>query len=237
MVNGIVFDLQNVTAADLAHTFWIICGMRDCITSGCGMTYSGRNVYLTAGYFFARGHLVKLTGTTEVEGPTVTSGQLYCHLVFEIDLSQTPSEEEFTQGKFKILSSATGYPTATKEDLDNNGSVYQMSFAKFIMTNTGISGFVANGEFFDTWAEVELKASGWSSTYPWTQSVDIATMTADKEPLYKMAIPDNVTESQGADLKDAYGCIDDVKTTDTGIIVKCIGDKPTMDMSLRLRGL
>lgn len=238
MVNGITYDLQNISAADLSHIFWEIGGKRDGVFSGCAITYSGRNLYLAAGYFAARGYLTKLTGTTQVAGPTVTSGTLYCVLVYEIDLSQTPSAEEFTQGSFKVLSNATGYPALTQEDLDNGGSIYQMSFARFLMTSTGISALVENGELFDTWVSVTVPESGWSNAWPYEQTISMPVTTADREPVYDVTgLEDLATEAAADEYMDSFNCLQYVKTTNGGLLLRCYTDKPTVDFKIKLRGV
>lgn len=237
MINGITYDLQNVTSADMAHMYWTMLGLRDGISSGCSVSISGNTIYITPGYFEARGHLTKLTGETSVTVPTVASGVLYCSLVYEIDLSQSASESEFTQGSFKIISSASGYPALTKEDLDNGGTTYQMEFARFTNSPSGVANFAPNAELFDTWAQADVPAAGWSNTYPYTQTISMPTSTADKYPVYALVMPENVTQEQAVNILDAYNCLNELETTNGGIVLTCYTDKPSVDFTIRLRGI
>ena len=91
MIEGIIYDLQNITAEDMAKVYWMYGGMRDGVITGCAMSYTNSEIAFTAGIFSARGHLTKLSGTTTVSLPTVNSGTLYCNLVYQIDMSQTAS--------------------------------------------------------------------------------------------------------------------------------------------------
>ena len=78
--------------------------------------------------------------------PVVTTGTTYCRLVFELDMTQINTNSSFNQGYFKILSSTMDYPEVKKEDLENGGNIYQLSFAKFTKTVEGIGSFVSELE-------------------------------------------------------------------------------------------
>lgn len=238
MIQGIVYDLQDIAASDLAHIFWTISGMRDGILDGCDITYSGNTMYIAAGYFSPRGYLCRLTGTTPVSLPSVSSTNLYCNLVYQIDLAQTASEDSFTQGSFVVLTSASGYPTPRQDDLDNGGTIYQMSFAKFVMTSNGVTNFVYNGDVFTTWVEADLPASGWSSTWPYQQSVAMNTATAAAQPVWDVTGYDDLAseaEAQNYDANASY--LRKIVTTSTGITAYCYSGKPSVDLKVKLKGL
>ena len=238
MIEGIVYDLQNITAEDLAKVFWMYGAKRDGIITGCSMSYTSSAINLTAGIFSARGHLTKLSGTTSVSLPTVNSGTLYCNLVYQIDLSQTASALSFTQGSFEILTSNSSYPTPTKEDLDDDGTIYQMSFAKFILGTSGITSWQINTAIYNEWVTgVSVPASGWSSTWPYTQSIALETTTADAYPIWDIDGWDDVAQSDASDYQDAFNCLNEVVTTATGIILKCRVEKPTMTFKIKLKGI
>lgn len=141
MLDGFVFDRRPITSEDWAHYNWVFSGKRDGITSGCGMTVSGNSVYVADGYFLIRGRMGVVKGTTTVTAPTVSSGQLYATLVARIDLSQTNTEETLNQLVFDIKTDQTAYPAVVQEDLDNGGSVYEVTFARFMLSVNGISNF------------------------------------------------------------------------------------------------
>ena len=238
MIEGIIYDLQNVTAEDLAKVFWMYGNMRDGVITGCTMSYTSSAVNFTAGIFSARGHLTKLTGTTSVSLPEVNSGTLYCNLVYQIDMSQTASALSFTQGTFEILTSSSAYPTPTQEDLDDDGTIYQMSFAKFILGTSGITSWQINTSLYTEWVEgISVPASGWSDTWPYTQSIALATTTADAHPIFDIDGWEDVSQSNASDYQDAFNCLSEVITTATGITLKCRVEKPSMTFKIKLKGI
>lgn len=140
-LDGFVFDKRNITSAAWAHYNWIMTGKQDGLTSGCDMTVSGNDVNIADGYFFIRGRMGIVSGTTTVTAPTVASGTAYCTLVAQIDLTKVNTTDEMKQLTFEVLTSASTYPSVTQEDLDNGGNIYQVAFAHFDVTANGISNF------------------------------------------------------------------------------------------------
>lgn len=141
MVNGITFASQLITSANMAHYMWTFLNKTNGITKGCAVSASGSNINITTGYFIIYGRMVQIVGTEVVPCPAVTSGSLYCTLVFTIDLTKTNTEAEFNQGYFEILTSTSNYPGVTQQDLDGTGTKYQMKFAQFIRSATATSSF------------------------------------------------------------------------------------------------
>lgn len=139
---GITFDQCNVTSMDDAHYHHTFLNGVDGITKGCAVTADSGHLYVAKGYFVIYGRFVKVTGTETITPDAVQSGQMYERLVYEIDLTKTNTVENFTQGEFKIISSSSGYPNPTKQDLENGGTLYQMAFAKFTVSSSGIANFV-----------------------------------------------------------------------------------------------
>lgn len=88
------------------------------------------------------GRWTKITGVETVPSPEIISGQIYCVVVYEIDLSQTNTPSEFNQGHFKTLTNTMAYPDITKEDLENGGTIYQFPFCQYVKNTSGISQFV-----------------------------------------------------------------------------------------------
>lgn len=140
---GITFDQCNVTSADDAHYHRTFLNAVDGVTKGCKVTADRQNIYVAKGYFVIYGRFVKVTGQETITPDAVQAGTLYCRLVYEVDLSKTNTLEEFQQGAFKILSSGSTYPTPTKQDLENGGTLYQMPFARFTVSSSGISNFIS----------------------------------------------------------------------------------------------
>ena len=111
------------------------------MTKGCGISQADGNVYVQKGYFVVCGRFVRVVGVETIPTPEVLSGQLYCKVVFEVDLTKVNTPEEFGQGYFKVMQNASGYPELTQEDLDADGTLYQMPWCKFIKAVDGISEF------------------------------------------------------------------------------------------------
>lgn len=239
MIEGIVYDLQNITAEDMAKIYWMYGGMRDGVITGCSMSYTNSTVTFTSGIFSARGHLTKLSGTTTVALPSVSSGTMFCNLVYQIDLSQTASQSSFTQGSFAVLTNAAAYPTPTQQDLDNGGTIYQMSFAKFKLGTSGVTGWQKNTAVYNEWIRnVEVPVDGWSTTYPYMQSITLNTTTASAMPIWDIdGWGTMVSQADAADYKDSFNAIDHIETTATGINLYCYVDRPSMTVYIKLKGI
>lgn len=141
MINGITFSEQLIRSKDFAHFMHTFLNGTSGITKGCEVSANENNVYVQKGYFIQYGRFVEIIGTETVPSPEVLSGQLYCTLVFEIDLSKVNSTSAFNQGYFKTLTSTTDTVTLIQQDLDNDGTVYQLPFAQYIKTISGIEQF------------------------------------------------------------------------------------------------
>lgn len=193
-MRGITFDQQNITAEDMAHYMYIVSQKKTGVSKGLTMTYSGSNIYIASGRLLICGRQVAVDGTDTVPAPTVSSGTLYCRLVYEVDLSKTNTAQSFQQGYWKILQSYDSYPTLTQQDLDNNPStgVYQMPMAKFTVTTSGIGNWVDERQQFDVLLTGTLAAGSTSvvisSPSITTSSMfDIYTETlADGTPVYPL---------------------------------------------------
>lgn len=140
-VRGITFSMQNVSSNDDSHVYKVLLAGRKGRTKGCEMTYNVDDIYISKGYFFAHNRLNEVSSLETVATPVVTTGTLYCRLVFEIDMTKTNTRTEFNQGYFKVLSSESDYPKARQDDLEDGGTVYQLPFAKFTKTINGIGTF------------------------------------------------------------------------------------------------
>ena len=144
-VRGITFSKQAVSPNDDSHVFKVLMNGKNGRTKGCRLTHDTDNIYISDGYFFASNRLVEIQSRESIATPIV-SIPTYCRCVFEIDLSKTNSNTEFAQGYFKIITSQSDYPEVTKEDLENAGNLYQLPFARFLKTTSGIESFVSELE-------------------------------------------------------------------------------------------
>lgn len=145
-IRGITFSKQSVSSNDDAHIHGLLLGGRKGKTKGCKMTFGKDDIYISEGYFFAANRLMEVSSMETVATPVVSSGTTYCRLVFEVDFTKTNTNSAFNQGYFKILSSTTAYPEIRQDDPENGGNVYQLPFAKFTKTVSGIGSFVSELE-------------------------------------------------------------------------------------------
>lgn len=145
-IRGITFSKQSVSSNDDSHIYKVLLNGRKGRTKGCRLTHGTDDIYVSEGYFFASNRLIEISSTETVATPVVSTGTTYCRLVFEIDLTKTNTTAAFNQGYFKILSSTSGFPTIKQEDLENGGNVYQLPFAQFTKTVSGIGSFVSELE-------------------------------------------------------------------------------------------
>lgn len=176
---GITFSKQSVTSNDDAHIYKLLLDGRKGKTKGCKLTFGTDDIYISAGYFFASNRLIEVSSMETVATPVITSGTTYCRLVFEIDLTKTNTNTEFNQGYFRVLSSAADYPTVTQEDLENGGNVYQLPFAKFTKSVSGIGSLVSELESIginETNKAIYVSKSGNDASGDGTETSPFATI-------------------------------------------------------------
>lgn len=145
-IRAVTFSKQAVSSNDDAHIYKMLFGGRKGRTKGCKMTFGVDDIYISEGCFMASNRLIEITSTETVTSPVVSSGTTYFRLVFEIDLTKSNTTAEFNQGAFKVISAASDYPVLKQDDLDNGGSIYQLPFARFTKTISGIGNFVSELE-------------------------------------------------------------------------------------------
>lgn len=148
-IRGITFSKQIVSSNDDAHIYGVLLNGKNGRTKGCKMTFGTDDIYISEGYFFAANRLIEISSVETIASPIVST-TTYCRLVFEVDLSNLNTTSEFNQGAFKILTNASDYPAITQEDMENGGNVFQLPFARFVKTVSGINTFVSELEVIGT---------------------------------------------------------------------------------------
>lgn len=142
MISGITFDQQAIKAEDMAHFMKTFSSGTNGITRGCGITSDNSNMYIAEGYLLIQGREIKIIGTQTVPFETVTTGEEYCSVVIEIDLSKTNTETVCNQLNIKTLTSSSGYPTLTQQDLEDNPTgTYQYLLAQYHVSASGADSF------------------------------------------------------------------------------------------------
>ncbi|WP_138308039.1 MULTISPECIES: hypothetical protein [unclassified Clostridium] len=84
---------------------------------------------------------------------------------------------------------------------------------------------------------VSLPVSGWSVAAPYTQTVSVEGLTAEDSPILVKVIADGATPEQVKAYNKAFGMIDDGDTADGQATFKCYNKKPTIDMTVGLKGV
>lgn len=215
MLDGFVFDQRNITSTEWSHYNWIFSGKKDGVTNGCALSFTGNNITIGAGYFMIRGRMGVLTGNTTVNAGTTDSATIYCLLVAEIDLTATNTLAELNQLTFKILKSTSNYPTPTQQDLDDDGTIYQLPFATFTLTTYGITNFNPVIPTFNATTTVLLPVNGWvlRANGEYEQTVNCDNVTAVTVPSYVGAIyPNPCTDAQRKAVQKALGLIVGLET-------------------------
>lgn len=194
---GCTFDKCLLTSRQHAHFQNLFLNHSDGITKGCEVSQSGNDVYVQKGFFVISGRFVEVTGVETIQSPTVTSGTLYCKTVYEIDLSKTNTESNFTQGYFKTITSANGYPSVTQEDLDADGTIYQMPFCQYTKTTDAIGSFLDIRPIFNmasVWAAISANNAEYKAifdTYFEAQRTEVEQMITDLQGQGYLLIADS----------------------------------------------
>lgn len=138
MVKGETFNLQRFESEAFRHFINVFTNKESGITQGCELKRDSQNITVGQGYFFICGGLLReTTGTPNA----IPSDAGYYKLVYEIDLSKTNTKDSFNQGSYKFIKALGNYPSPTQQDLDNEGTIYQLPFCQFRITEQGIQDF------------------------------------------------------------------------------------------------
>lgn len=138
MVRGETYDKQLFESEAFRHFINIFLNKQNGITKGCELAQETNYITVKAGNFVIQGGFLKEATGTKNEIPSEAG---YYKLVYEIDLSKTNTKDSFNQGSYKFVKSLGEYPKLTQDDLENGGTVFQMPFCQFRITETGLQDF------------------------------------------------------------------------------------------------
>lgn len=85
--------------------------------------------------------------------------------------------------------------------------------------------------------EVELPSTAWSSSAPYTQTVAVSGITADSMPEVYLIYPSTITSSNAEAYVEAYSYVNKVETSDGSITVTAFYSKPSVDLTIALKGV
>lgn len=182
MLRGHVFSKQlfgNPIFALFVNTFLNgKNGISDNYKNGMAVTYSGNNVTVDSGAVCIQGRYLEEDTSTTISAGSDTS---YCKLVIEINLDNTNTENDFTQGSYKIIKGANSYPALTQTNIvKNNAGIYQYELARFRNATTGITEFQDMRTFLDfdsIYDEIEQHIEDIDDGSAFVNKSDIAVLT------------------------------------------------------------
>lgn len=146
MVRGETYNKQLFESETFRHFINIFLNKESGVTRGCNPTKEDEYITIETGNFVIQGGFLReVTGTKN----KIPSEAGYYKLVYEIDLSKTNTKDEFKQGSYKFVKALGDYPSLTQEDLENGGTVFQLPFCQFKITETGLEDFKDLREFID----------------------------------------------------------------------------------------
>lgn len=143
MLKGHVFSKQlfgNPIFALFINTFLNgTNGVSNNYKNGMKPTASGSTITIDSGAVCIQGRFLEEDTYTQISAGTESA---YCKLVIEIDLDKENTDSEFTQGSYKIVKSASSYPSLTQTNIVKNVSgIYQYELARFKTSASGITEF------------------------------------------------------------------------------------------------
>lgn len=149
MIKGFRFTNQLANAEVDARIHQEFLNKNDGIFYGMNLSKTNSSVTISEGLCEIAGRPVAVIDNETV---AVSTNELYCLLILEIDLSKESTKDIFNQVAFKVLTSSTSYPNTTKQDINMyNGSnnLYQLEFARFRSGTSGITEFKDTRKFLN----------------------------------------------------------------------------------------
>lgn len=151
MLKGHVFKKQifgNQMFALFINTFLDGAnGISNDYKNKMAVTYSGSTLTVQSGAVCIQGRFLEEDTSTDISAGTDTS---YCKLVIEIDLDKQNTETDFLQGAYKVIKSASAYPSLTQQNIvGSNSGVYQYELARFRTSTNGITDFTDMRTYLD----------------------------------------------------------------------------------------
>ena len=143
-----------------------------------------------------------LFGIVGTETIQISSENLYCLLVLEIDLSKESSVDTFNQASFKILTSSISYPTLTQQDInriDGTNNLYQMEFARFLTDSNGIDDM----NFSDTRKHLSFD-NIYEEIRKHIQDIDDGSLYFEKSNIYSCAYEVGYTDDVSDNIAQYY---------------------------------
>lgn len=151
------------------------------------------------------------------------------------------------------MSLRTDYVNAELNTEVNANTKYEMTENQDgSVSFTDVSVYSVTGDTFgaedmnDTNAEVNkletqntlsLAPGSWSSSAPYTQTVNLARITSSDKPIISMGVPSTISSANYKAMKKAYGYIDRVVSNNGSLTFYCYNKKPTVQINVLVKGV
>lgn len=146
MLKGHVFNMQTFTSEAFALFIDKFLNGRSGIARGCEISNTNNTITIGEGYFVIKGRLLQIIASETISNIT-TNG--FYSLVCEIDLSKTNTADELNQASIKLIQGTSNYPELQKQDITNEGKIYQYEFARFKVENGNITNLTDRRTFVE----------------------------------------------------------------------------------------
>ena len=136
-IRGITFVDQKVKPQDDGRLYQAI--FDDGILYGCAFSSSGFTLTTGAGHIIACGRQIKVPAAQNFPLSGASDG--YGRVLLVIDLSKTATETSFDQiyTLTQYSDSLSGFPEVTVEDINAEGTAYQLPLAVCSLSSAGIT--------------------------------------------------------------------------------------------------
>lgn len=137
---GSFFDKQVVPSRALGA--FAASTLGDGIITGCELSYSGNVLSISRGHLIAGGRLMEIPAEISVSLSGSVTG--YGRVIIQIDLTKTATKTEFEQVDIltDYSTTLTGFGTLTQQNINLDGTIYQMPFCVCSLGSGGITGIV-----------------------------------------------------------------------------------------------
>lgn len=82
-----------------------------------------------------------------------------------------------------------------------------------------------------------VPSSGWSSSAPYTQTIEVEGITADDEPTISLYLAGSSSSENVKSMNKAYGMLDRAVTGDGTITLYCYNKKPATTYTIAIKGV
>ena len=120
--------------------------VRDGVLTGCAVSFTGTALTVGKGFLVACGRVMEVPGAVTLAIDGATSG--YARVSVLIDTTKTSTRDAFEQADFLVEYSSTedGFTEAYAEDINLDGTLYQLVLCVVSLSAAGVSAVVEAAE-------------------------------------------------------------------------------------------